>query len=121
MNVFSDITILDLTRVFSGPLATRHFAQYGARVIKIEPPHGDDSRLYPPKIGSWSGYFELLNHNKTSVFLDLKNPEHRKQFYSLCASSDVVVENFSPSVTKKLQIDEETIRVHPIDVPPSNG
>ena len=71
MNIFTPVRILDLTRVFSGPFATRHFADYGAEVIKIEPPQGDDTRNFPPLVKGWSGYFEILNHNKKSLFLDV--------------------------------------------------
>lgn len=111
-NLFSGITILDLTRVFAGPLATRHFADFGARVIKVEPPQGDDSRHYPPQRGDWSGYFELLNRNKQSIVIDLKNETGQEQFTRLCQSADVVVENFSPSVKKKLRISYKDLREH---------
>jgi len=109
MNLFSGIKILDLTRVFSGPFATRHFSDFGAEVIKIEPPQGDDSRKFPPHIGEWSGYFEILNRNKKAITLDLKNESDLDKFYKLCKKCDVVVENFSPDVAKKLKIDYQTI------------
>ena len=110
MNLFSSLKILDLTRVFSGPFATRHFADFGAEVIKIEPPQGDDSRHFPPIIDGWSGYFEILNRHKKSLVLDLKNPNDLKQFYKLCKNCDVIVENFSANVKKKLKIDYKTIK-----------
>jgi CoA:oxalate CoA-transferase len=110
MNIFSGVRIIDLTRVFSGPFATRHFADFGAEVIKIEPVSGDDSRRFPPLIGNWSGYFEVLNRNKRSLFLDLKDENDLQTLYNLCANADVFVENFSPSVSQKLQIDYQTIK-----------
>lgn len=110
MNLFSSIKILDLTRVFSGPFATRHFSDFGAEVIKIEPPQGDDSRRFPPLINNWSGYFEILNRNKKSLVLDLKNPDDLNKFYKLCEKCDVVVENFSPDTKKRLKIDYATIK-----------
>jgi len=110
MNIFSSIKILDLTRVFSGPFATRHFSDFGAEVIKIEPIQGDDSRHYPPIKGNWSGYFEILNHNKKSLVLDLKNDLDLNTFYMLCKDSDVIVENFTPNIKNKLRIDYETIK-----------
>lgn len=109
MNIFSGIKIVDLSRVFSGPFATRHFADFGANVIKIEPPNGDDSRNFPPKIGKWSGYFELLNRNKSSLFLDLKKDHDYKYFVNICKDADVLVENYTPGVTRKLGIDYKTI------------
>ncbi len=108
--IFDGIKILDLTRILSGPLATRHFAVQGAQVIKIESPDGDDTRYFPPLIDNWSGYFEILNHNKKSVVLDLKLDEDLIRFYILCKNADVVVENFSPSVKNKLKIDYDTIK-----------
>ena len=110
MKLFSSLKILDLTRVFSGPFATRHFADFGAEVIKIEPPKGDDSRNFPPLINNWSGYFEILNRNKKSLVLDLKKNKDLNIFYNLCKSSDVIVENYSPKVSKKLKIDYSIVK-----------
>ena len=110
MNIFSSIKILDLTRVFSGPFATRHFSDFGAEVIKIESLQGDDSRSFPPLVNNWSGYFEVLNRNKKSLILNLKNEIDLKKFYKLCESCDVVVENFSSEVKRKLKIDYTTVK-----------
>jgi crotonobetainyl-CoA:carnitine CoA-transferase CaiB-like acyl-CoA transferase len=66
MQIYDNLKILDLTRILSGPLATRHFADLDANVIKIEPIHGDDTRNFPPIVDNWSGYFEILNRNKKS-------------------------------------------------------
>jgi len=110
-NIFSGVKILDLTRVFSGPFATRHFSDFGAQVIKIEPPAGDDSRKFPPLVDDWSGYFELLNRNKESIFLNLKVSEDLEIFYSLCKNCDVVVENFSSGVKETLKIDYPTLKL----------
>jgi CoA:oxalate CoA-transferase len=110
MNLFTSIKILDLSRVFSGPFATRHFADFGAEVIKIEQPHGDDSEHYPPTKDNWSGYYELLNRNKKKLVLDLKNKADLCRFYDLCQSCDVVVENYSPRVVNDLKIDYATLR-----------
>ena len=107
--LFQNIKILDLTRVLSGPLATRHLAVQGAMVIKIEPPTGDDTRYFPPLMGDWSGYFEVLNHNKQSIVLDLKLVQDLERFYELCKSADVIVENYSPSVKNKLKINYEIV------------
>lgn len=110
MNLFSSIKILDLTRVFSGPFATRHFADFGAEIIKIEAPNGDDSRRFPPTINNWSGYFEVLNRNKKSLVLDLKNEQDLKKFYNLCKECDILVENFSPKIKNKLKIDYKNVK-----------
>lgn len=110
MNLFSQIKIIDLTKVFSGPLATRHFADLGAEVIKIEPNSGDDSRQFPPLVGNWSGYFEVLNRGKQSLVLNLKDKNDLRQFYQLCVNADVIVENFSPAIKKNLCIDYDIIK-----------
>ena len=70
------ITVLDLTRVLSGPYCTMMLADLGARVIKIERPlTGDDTRAWgPPFLGNESAYFMSVNRNKESVTLDFKLP-----------------------------------------------
>src|SRR5687767_1095504 len=92
------LTILDLTRVLSGPYCTMLLADHGARVIKIEHPvRGDDTRHWgPPFIGAESAYFLSINRNKESVTLDFKRPEGKAILDRLIAQADVVVENFRP-------------------------
>lgn len=65
-----DIRILDLTRGLSGSLATKYLANYGAEVIKIEPPEGDPTRRYAPIRNGESLYFRYLSAGKKSVLLD---------------------------------------------------
>ncbi len=109
--IFKGIKILDLTRVFSGPYATRLFADYGAEVLKIENEKNfDDSRLFPPIKNNSSGYFELLNRNKKGISLDLKNEDDLKKFYVLCEKADIVVENYTPQTKHKLKIDYDIIK-----------
>src|SRR5687767_89319 len=77
---FAGLTILDLTRVLSGPYCTMLLADMGARVIKVEHPgRGDDTRAWgPPFVGSESAYFLSINRNKESVTLDFKSDEGRR-------------------------------------------
>lgn len=111
LNIFSDIKIIDLTKVFSGPLATRYLADYGAEVIKIESvSHPDDSRNYPPLKNNWSGYYEILNRNKKSIFLDLKKSSDLQILYKLIPTADVFVENMNSKNTHKLKIDYKTLK-----------
>ena len=110
------ITILDLTRVLSGPYCTMLLADMGARVIKIEQPRGgDDTRQWgPPFLGAESAYFLSINRNKESVTLDFKNPEGRAILDQLIARSDVVVENFRPGTLSKLGLDYASLApAHP--------
>jgi crotonobetainyl-CoA:carnitine CoA-transferase CaiB-like acyl-CoA transferase len=105
------ITVLDLTRVLSGPYCTMLLADMGARVIKVEQPgKGDDTRGWgPPFLAGESVYFLSINRNKQSVTLDFKKPEGRAILNRLIAKSDVVVENFRPGTLDKIGLDYATL------------
>src|SRR5438067_10909044 len=91
----SRFTILDLTRVRSGPTAVRQLADWGADVIKIEPPPEDDTE--DPFGGKRSGPdFQNLHRNKRSLTLNLKSTEGVAILKRLAATADVVVENYRP-------------------------
>jgi len=110
------ITILDLTRVLSGPYCTMLLADMGARVIKVEQPRsGDDTRHWgPPFLGTESAYFLSINRNKESVTLDFKHPEGRAILDRLIAKSDVIVENFRPGALARLGLDYASLApAHP--------
>jgi glutaryl-CoA transferase len=110
------ITVLDLTRVLSGPYCTMLLADMGARVIKIEQPRkGDDTRGWgPPFVNGESAYFMSVNRNKESVTLDFKQPEGRAILGQLVAKADVLVENFRPRTLDKLGFDYGSLaRNHP--------
>ena len=98
----SGITILDLTRVLAGPYATMVLGDLGARVIKVEPPNGDDARNFPPWIADTSAYFGSLNRGKESIALDLKADADRSLFEQLLGQADVLVENFRPGTLERL-------------------
>jgi crotonobetainyl-CoA:carnitine CoA-transferase CaiB-like acyl-CoA transferase len=110
------ITVLDLTRVLSGPYCTMLLADMGARVIKIEQPgKGDDTRAWgPPFIAGESAYFLSINRNKESVTLDFKHAEGRAVLEQLIAKADVVVENFRPGAMRRLGLDYQSLeKKHP--------
>jgi len=97
------ITVVDMSRVLSGPYCTMVLADLGARVIKIERPDvGDDTRQWGPLVGGQSAYFMAFNRHKESIALDLKNPYDREIFDSILAAGDVLVENFRPGVMERL-------------------
>ena len=104
------IRILDLTNNLPGPLATQILGDFGADVIKIESPQGDNVRHYPPFLETESVTFLLLNRNKRSISVDLKSEEGLLLFYELVKTSDVVLEGFRPGTTKRLKIDFETLK-----------
>jgi crotonobetainyl-CoA:carnitine CoA-transferase CaiB-like acyl-CoA transferase len=98
-------TVLDLTRVRSGPTCVRQFADWGAQVIKIDlPTSGPD--LGGPRDGS---DFQNLHRNKRSLTLDLKHERGRALLLELVAKADVLVENFRPDVKHRLAIDYDTL------------
>src|SRR5215475_10359089 len=112
MTPLDGLTVLDLTRVLSGPYCTMMLADLGARVIKIEQPgKGDDSRAWgPPFLEGESAYFLSVNRNKESVTLDFKQPAGRELLEQLVARSDVLVENFRLGTLAGIGFDYQSLR-----------
>ena len=98
------VTVLDLTRVLSGPYCTMMLADMGARVIKVEQPgKGDDTRAWgPPFQEGESAYFLSINRNKESITLNLKHPDGRRVLDALIERADVLVENFRPGTLDRM-------------------
>jgi crotonobetainyl-CoA:carnitine CoA-transferase CaiB-like acyl-CoA transferase len=110
------VTVLDLTRVMSGPYCTMMLGDMGARVIKIEHRgRGDDTRHWgPPFQAGESSYFLSVNRNKESVTLDFRTTGGRRILEELLARSDVMVENFRPDTLSDLELGYETLAArHP--------
>ncbi len=105
----SRFTVLDLTRVRSGPTCVRQLGDWGANVIKIETPAHLEKGEGPggPRQGS---DFQNLHRNKRSITLDLKSPQGLAAFLRLVEKADVVVENFRPDVKDRLGIDYDSLR-----------
>ena len=107
----SNLTVLDLTRVLSGPFCTMIMADMGANIVKIETPGtGDDTRAFNPMRNGTSVYFANLNRNKRSMTLNLKNPEGKKIFLEMVKKADVVVENFRPGVRDRLGLGYDVLK-----------
>ena len=103
-----DITVLDLSHALAGPFASTMLGDFGARVIKIEPPTGDIARAWgPPFYGSEPSYFVGLHRNKQSVVIDFKKEAGRELFFKLVERADVVLENYRVGVIDKLGIGYE--------------
>ena len=98
------LTVLDLSRVLSGPFATMTLADLGADVVKIEQPGtGDDTRQWgPPFQGDQAAYFLSVNRNKRSLAVDLKSVDGLALVRELARRADVVVENFRPGTAARL-------------------
>jgi crotonobetainyl-CoA:carnitine CoA-transferase CaiB-like acyl-CoA transferase len=111
MSPLDGLTVVDLTRVLSGPYCTMMLGDMGARVIKVEQPgHGDDTRAWgPPFVGRESAYFLSINRNKESLTLDLKQAGARHVLESLLDRADVIVENFRPGTMDRLGFGYDTV------------
>ncbi len=105
-DILSPYTVLDLTRVRSGPTCVRQLADWGANVIKIEDPESDKVGLGGARSGS---DFQNLHRNKRSMTLNLKAAEGKEIFKKLAAKADIIVENYRPDVKKRLGIDYDTL------------
>ena len=105
-DILSDYTVLDLTRVRSGPTCVRQLADWGANVIKIENPDKAGSDMGGSREGS---DFQNLHRNKRSMVLNLKDPDGVAIFRKMAETADVVVENYRPDVKFRLGIDYETL------------
>ena len=109
------ITVLDLTHMLSGPYGAMLLTDLGARTIKVEPPgNGEGTRRLLEHDPDYSrdgmgAYFLTLNRSKRSVCIDLKSEAGRAVFLDLVKHADVVFDNFSVGVPKRLGIDHETL------------
>jgi crotonobetainyl-CoA:carnitine CoA-transferase CaiB-like acyl-CoA transferase len=110
-SALSDLLVLDLTRVRSGPTCVRQLADWGANVIKIDAREeggdgsgpADFSALHDPD-------FQNLHRNKRAMALDLKRPDGIAIFKKMAAKADIVVENYRPDVKSRLGIDYESLK-----------
>jgi formyl-CoA transferase len=103
----SSLTVLDLTLARAGPTCVRHLADWGAKVIRIEPPASAGEDIG----GAREGFdFQNLHRNKQTVNLDLKSPEGHAAFMKLAATADVIVENMRASVKHRLKIAYDDVR-----------
>jgi len=106
----SGLTVLALEQAIAAPLCTRHLADLGARVIKIEQPGtGDASRHYDGVVRGLAAHFVWLNHGKESAALDLTEPSDRDVFTKLLERSDVMVSNLAPGALGRLGLAPETL------------
>lgn len=117
------LRVVDLTQILSGPYCTMMLADFGAEVIKVEPPGGDTARLWgphpkeddtnltesSPTSDTYGGYFASVNRNKRSMVLDLKTKEGHQTLLSMLSQADVVVENFRVGVMDRLGLSYEIL------------
>jgi crotonobetainyl-CoA:carnitine CoA-transferase CaiB-like acyl-CoA transferase len=105
------VKVLDLTNVMAGPYCSMVLGDMGAEITKIENfPEGDTSRRFEPQVNGESYCFAVLNRNKRSVALNMKDPRGKDIFMKLAAKADIIIENFRPGVVKKLGIDYDSVK-----------
>jgi crotonobetainyl-CoA:carnitine CoA-transferase CaiB-like acyl-CoA transferase len=105
------MTVVSLEHAVALPFATRHLAEYGARVIKVERPgSGDFARAYDDAVrGRMSAHFSWLNRSKESFAVDVKVPAGLAALHRLVAGADVVTQNLSPGAAARLGLDAQTL------------
>ncbi|HEY1584773.1 MAG TPA: CoA transferase, partial [Polyangia bacterium] len=98
------VRVVELATVVAGPGAGKYLADFGADVIKVEPPGGDPTRRMgwtgPGEVDSY--FWKLLNRNKRTIALDLKSPEGQAALWALLADADVLIENMRPGKLERL-------------------
>ncbi len=106
------VRVLDLSQYLPGPLATLLLADFGAEVLKIEPPQGDEMQTLSPRDATGRAiFYESVNAGKSVRRMDLKQPEQRAEFLQLVESADVLLESFRPGVMARLGLDYATVSV----------
>src|SRR6185369_15765340 len=100
------LKVIEFTHMVMGPTCGMVLADMGAEVIKVEPVDGDRTRTL---LGAGAGFFPMFNRNKKSIALDLHSPEGAEIARKLCASADVVAENFKPNTMAKYGLDYATV------------
>ena len=96
------LRVVEFTHMVMGPTCGMVLADLGAEVIKLEPIEGDHSRRL---LGAGAGFFPMFNRNKKSIGVDLRQPEGAALARRLCATADVVAENFKPGTMEKYGLD----------------
>ena len=112
MQPLQDVKILDLTHALAGPFCSTMLADFGADVIKLEPPGaGDIARGWGvPLAGGETSYFTILHRNKRGIVVDLKQAQGKELFMRLVERCDVVIENYRVGALKKLGLDYEAAK-----------
>ncbi len=103
---YTGIRVVEFTHMVMGPTCGIVLGDLGAEVIKVEPVTGDNTRRL---LGAGAGFYPLFNRNKKSIAIDLQQPEGRALAQKLCATADVVSENFKPGTMRRLGLDYETL------------
>ena len=106
------VTVLEIGSFIAGPFAGQLLGDYGAEVIKVEPPSGDPMRQWGITIDGESLWWPTLARNKRSIVADLKNGVDLEQVRALAAECDVLLENARPGTLAKYGLDYDTLRAN---------
>ncbi|MEI2416702.1 CaiB/BaiF CoA-transferase family protein [Orrella sp. JC864] len=110
VQILSGIRVLELGQLIAGPFAAKTLADFGARIIKVEPPgQGDPLRKWRMLDGDTSVWWEAQSRNKESICIDLRRPEGQQMVRQLAATADVLIENFRPGTMEKWGLSWETL------------
>ncbi len=107
---YAGLRVVDLSQGIAGPYCAMLLAQYGADVVKVEPPDGDWSRVLGPRYGSHTAFSVIGNLGKRSIVLDLKQEEDKERLRRLVQTADVFMEGFRPGVAARLGFDFEAVK-----------
>jgi len=104
------VRVLDMSRVFAGPVCGRILSDLGAEVVKVEPPEGDITRVWGRKAAGLSTYFVQQNVGKQNLCIDLREDGGPELVRSLVEKADIVIENFRPGVMAKYGLDYDSLK-----------
>ncbi len=107
---YQGLLVVSLEQAVAAPLASCHFAQGSARVIKIERDTGDFARKYDGAVKGSASYFVWANHGKESLCLDIKNPEDAALLHRILDKADVFIQNLAPGAIARAGFGEDVLR-----------
>lgn len=111
---YDGLLVVTLEQAVAAPVCSCHFAEGGARVIKIERSEGDFARRYDTVVKGESSYFVWANHGKESLQLDIKDPEDAALLHRILAQADVFIQNLAPGAAGRAGFDSAALRAqHP--------
>ncbi len=116
-NILDGLKVIDCTQILAGPFCTMMLGDMGAEIIKVEKPNGGDDirRFGPPFIDGESAAFLMINRNKKSIALNMKNPKGLKILTDLIKTADVFIQNFRPGSLEKMGLgfDDVISKINP--------
>ena len=107
---YAGLLVVSIEQAVAAPLCSSHFAEGGARVIKIERPEGDFARKYDRAVKGESSYFVWANHGKESLCLDIKDSEDSELLHRLLSQADVFIQNLAPGASSRAGFGSSELR-----------